>query len=625
VSTTADEDSRISFVRAPSDQVWYPQRIAYGGGCAAFVVAATRAGEKDLAGVWLGPLNGVPSRIAEQVPVTNLALGGPGLAYGVNEETPQLVIHAINGAETARHDLDDVPESVCWAPDGSLLVLLVEPGADTASLTSGKPLTTRQAPMVRSTRAPVGRRRLWRIDPATGAARPTSPSALSVWQYAPMTDGRVVAIASADPGEGGWYRSVLTVLGPDSAQRLYVPTWQISNPASSPDGTRVAFTEGWTSDRGLDTGDVRILDLATGAITEAPRIDADVTWLHWAADGRLWFAGWRGLGTAWGWFDVAVGSATVHVEAASCMNSRWHPEIVPLADGSALTVRSTEEQPPEVSVITPSGTSVAWTALNADVERERPFVVREVRWSVDEVELEGLVALPRGVDGGCPLVVDIHGGPSLAYHHDWDLTWAETITAAGYGLFLPNPYGGTGRGQDFARRNLGDPAGAEFEQIIAGVRHLVNAGTADPDRLAAMGASYGGYLTAWAVARGETFRGGIVIAGIANLTSCWGTANNAPFYEFLCLDAPNAARTLYLERSPVTVISERSLPALILHGELDQCVPVGQARELFTALSHAGVAADLVVYPGEGHQTQRIEHIRDQRERILGFLHDLFR
>src|SRR6185437_10676655 len=152
-----------------------------------------------------------------------------------------------------------------------------------------------------------------------------------------------------------------------------------------------------------------------------------------------------------------------------------------------------------------------------------------------------------------PLVVDIHGGPSLAFHHSWDLPWAEFLCAAGYAVLMPNPRGGAGRGQAFSRGNLGDPAGAEFADIEAGVAHCAAAGLADPGRVAAIGASYGGYLTAWAIAlgskRGGQFRCGIVIAGISDLVSVRGTANNAPFYDYLLQGRPADQPARYLDRS----------------------------------------------------------------------------
>jgi dipeptidyl aminopeptidase/acylaminoacyl peptidase len=624
-----------------SDGVWYPERIACSadGRTAAYVVDATRAGATDQSGIWIGLIGTSPSKLTDEVPSTNLAFGigsadspsGAVLAYALSlESKSEIVIRNLKLDTVRRHDLRGVAEAVAWTPDGGLLVLLAEPGADTASLSSGKPLSS-EAPPARSNRNLIGWRRVWRLDPETGVASALSPVGLTVWEFAPMNDGRIVAIASPDPSEGGWYRSVLTVLGPTPAsqQDLHVPTWQIAGPTVSPDGSQVAFLEGWSSDRGLGSGDIRVVDLATGAISDvASAVGVDATWLQWAADNRLWFAGWQGLGMTWGWIDSPASAnqtASMHPEAASLVNSPWHPQVVPIAAGRALTVRSSVDEPPEVSILSTTGeAAVGWSILNAAIERQRGFVVQEVRWSVEGVEIEGLLALPRHRSRSFSLVVDIHGGPSVAYHHSWDAAWAETITAAGYALFMPNPYGGTGRGQQFGRKNLGDPAGVEFEQILAGVRHLGDAGLVDLDRVAVMGASYGGYLTAWAVARGEVFRGGIVIAGISNLHSCWGTANNPPFYEFLCLGAPSAQRERYADRSPVNVVSKNSLPTLILHGELDQCVSVSQARELFFTLTHAGIPAELVVYPGEGHQTKQIDHIVDQRRRVMAFLAELF-
>jgi dipeptidyl aminopeptidase/acylaminoacyl peptidase len=216
--------------------------------------------------------------------------------------------------------------------------------------------------------------------------------------------------------------------------------------------------------------------------------------------------------------------------------------------------------------------------------------------------------------------VDIHGGPSLAWHHSWDLRWAEVLTAAGYAVLMPNPRGSAGRGQRFARANLSDPAGAEFDDILAGVAHCVAGGRADPGRVAAIGASYGGYLTAWAVAGGGAFRCGVVIAGISDLVSCRGTANNAPFYDYLLAGRPAEHPARYLDRSPVTRISAASRPALILHGQQDRCVPLGQAQELYAGLREFGVPVEFVSYPREGHQAREPAHVADQRERVLRFL-----
>jgi dipeptidyl aminopeptidase/acylaminoacyl peptidase len=301
------------------------------------------------------------------------------------------------------------------------------------------------------------------------------------------------------------------------------------------------------------------------------------------------------------------------------VNSRWHPAVVPLDGEDVLTVRSSPQAPPEVVRLRPESAPAPWSSLNSGAA-ERDIEVREVRWNgEDGLEIEGLLVLPRpSANGAAPqLIVDIHGGPSIAFHYAWTMTWAEVLTAAGFAVLMPNPRGGVGRGQSFGRLNLADPAGAEMTDIVAGVRHCADAGLLAPGRAGAIGASYGGYLTAWAVSRPDVFACGVVIAGVTNLISCRGTANNNAFYDFLLQGSPRDAGPAYLERSPVVAVDARTSPTLILHGEQDQCVPVGQAHELHYALRAAGVDTEMVVYPREGHQTVEPEHLTDQRRRAV--------
>jgi acetyl esterase/lipase len=626
-----------------------PERIAAcaGGDAAAFVVGPGPEGPGEATGLWHGPLSGSPAKIADVVPDTNLAFAPAGrrFALAVQDDTGSTVIVADPAAQRpawAQYHLPAFAERVAWT-DGGLVVLAAEPGADAASLTSGKPLPGgEQDPVVARGRA--GWRRLWKMDPATGATAPASPDYLTIWEFAPVPGGGTIVIGSDDPTEAGWYHSRLAELDASGRQSrvLLESPWQLSCPAVSRDGRMAACIEGWASDRGLLAGEVRLLRLDHPGRPPAAvplAADLDVTWLSWAAGGRLWLAGWQHLGTAWGWAEPAAGGdglalagaaaqarLTVHAEAASCLNSRWHPEVVPLAGDSALTMRSTPAQPPQVVRLHRGTEPAPWTALNAGLAAARRMRVRELRWTgPGGMQIEGLLAEPAagGAAGGAgprPLVVDIHGGPSLAWHHSWDLPWVELLTGAGYAVLMANPRGSAGRGQSFGRANLGDPAGAEFDDLLAGVAHCAAAGLADPGRVAAMGASYGGYLTAWAIAEGTGFCCGVVIAGISDLVSCRGTANNAPFYDYLLQGRPAARGALYLDRSPVTRLSAASAPALILHGQQDRCVPVGQAEELYAGLREFGVPAEFVSYPREGHQATEPAHVADQRERVLRWL-----
>ena len=101
--------------------------------------------------------------------------------------------------------------------------------------------------------------------------------------------------------------------------------------------------------------------------------------------------------------------------------------------------------------------------------------------------------------------------------------------------------------------NVGDPAGAEFDDILLGVDHCVDLGIAAPGRIGVTGASYGGYLTGWAVCTTDRFAAGVMVSGIVDNLSCHLTCNHA-FAEFICGGDHRDPRSLelFVGRSPIT-------------------------------------------------------------------------
>ncbi len=302
-----------------------PERIAVtaGGDAAAFVIGAGPRGPGEATGLWHGPLGGQPARLDAVLPDTNLAFApeGPRFALAVQDEAGSTVIVADPARAQSswpRYPLPAFAEQVAWTEAG-LIVLAADPGADAASLTSGKPLPDAvQDPVVAA--GSTGFRRLWRVDPGTGEAVPVSPADLAIWEFAPVPGGGAIVVASDDPTEAGWYRSRLEQLDAAGGRQrvLLESAWQLSCPSVSPDGRVAACIEGWASDRGLLAGEVRLLRLdQPGPAPTAATLtaDLDVTWLSWADGGRLWLAGWHHLGTAWGWAEPASGGDALALAA----------------------------------------------------------------------------------------------------------------------------------------------------------------------------------------------------------------------------------------------------------------------------------------------------------------------
>jgi len=259
--------------------------------------------------------------------------------------------------------------------------------------------------------------------------------------------------------------------------------------------------------------------------------------------------------------------------------------------------------------------------------------LRGIRWGVQErldyrapdgLPLDGLLILPAGRtrdDGPFPLVTLVHGGPYFRHADEFALNAVDCgqwLATAGYAVFLANPRGGSGHGHEFAAVAAGAVGGDEWTDIVAGIDLLVAEGVADPERLGISGWSHGGFMAAWAVGRTDRFKAAVMGAGISD----WGM--QAGTGDWGILDATLGGSTgwegpgphLHDRNSPISYASRIRTPVLILHGEQDTNVPLGQAVYFHRALRHFGVDHELVVYPREGHGLDERVHQIDALRRI---------
>src|SRR5690606_28306812 len=101
-----------------------------------------------------------------------------------------------------------------------------------------------------------------------------------------------------------------------------------------------------------------------------------------------------------------------------------------------------------------------------------------------------------------------HGGPVWQRRPSWLGRWGLSILMLlkrGYAVFFPNPRGSAGRGVEFARRVVGDMAGADTHDFLSGLDHLIERGIADSGRLGVTGVSYGGFMSAWLITQDSRF------------------------------------------------------------------------------------------------------------------------
>src|SRR5262249_3046151 len=268
-------------------------------------------------------------------------------------------------------------------------------------------------------------------------------------------------------------------------------------------------------------------------------------------------------------------------------------------DGSVVaSVFEAPGEPPELVVLDarqPSRELRRLTRLNEELEAYEVPPAERFEWGAQAgLSLEGILLRPpaaQGVEEPLPLVVIVHGGPTAAWSFGFSagyFEWGLLLAGAGYAVLLPNPRGSSGRGQEFARANLGDMGGGDLEDILAGIDALVRDGIADDDRVAITGGSYGGFIASSAMTQTDPFAGTRPVAVVTGWTSSHYTANIGQFDALFLQGEPNDPAGPYPKWSPVYHAHRCRTPTLLIHGEDDRCTPLPQATEFYNALVEAG-------------------------------------
>lgn len=237
--------------------------------------------------------------------------------------------------------------------------------------------------------------------------------------------------------------------------------------------------------------------------------------------------------------------------------------------------------------------------------------VKHITWKAkDGSTCGGVLELPPGYDGKAklPLVVAIHGGPTtstkatLEYDpHNGRLYFA----AHGYAVLLPNYRGSTGYGDKYLTDLVGNENDLDVGDIVAGVEHLVKEGIADPNRVASMGWSNGGYLTNCLITQKDLpfkLKAASSGAGIVDTVLEWGINDEPAYPKAFKKGEPWNRPELYKKTSPTYGLGNVTTPTLIHVGGNDVRCPPGNSQMLYRALKEfVNVPTELVVYPGEPH------------------------
>lgn len=568
------------------------------------------------------PLHPGPARLLELSP------DGERIAFvHASRGAPdRVLVMTAQGEPVADRAAPGAIEQLGWSPDGrSLLLLVAGPGTDTTTLAgsvgTAPGATPDDAPLVDSGAADPGNwRRLWtlRVGAALLEAVPT-PDGM-VWEAAWCGNDQLAVLHSRHVGEAAWYRAELGSIDLASGdyRTLHQPRDQLGHLAGSPDGTSVAFVEGVASDRGLVCGALKLVRRSGSLARVLDTGATEITSVSWRDTGILQVAGLHGLQTVVG--DVDLASSEFR-EAWRCEElgcGAYLPQSRPAGGGSTIVAVEGYDEAPAIALLRGGAPEIVFSTGDAS-----PAVTADctaVRWTApDGLEIEGLLIRPLDAKGPTPLVVDIHGGPIWAYRARWQARQraVPALIAAGFSVLCPNPRGSCGRGQDFARRVLGDMGGADCDDILAGIDHLVAACLADAARIGLTGSSYGGFISALLPKRREAIAAAVPISPVSNWFSQHGTSNMPILEELFIGGSPGSHGAQYLARSPALSGQRTRAATLILAGALDRCTPLGQAVELHRALLEGGSPSVLVTYPAEGHSLRSSKGYLDSAARTV--------
>lgn len=386
------------------------------------------------------------------------------------------------------------------------------------------------------------------------------------------------------------------------------------NPVFSPDGKAIIYVSQKRAGFEADKWRLMRLDRATGASVELlPTWDRSADAYLFTADGSAIILQAQDRGRS-ALFRVALdasGKAGTPVALVSDGHNVAHSLAM---NGTLVWARDDATHPAEVWTGSIANGAMrdarAVTQRNAvrlagvDLGALEPFGFKGANGD----SVFGWTLKPTGWQQGrkYPAILLIHGGPQGAWFDQWHGRWNyQMFAATGAGLVIINPRGSTGYGQKFTDGISKDWGGKVVTDLMNGLDAAIARNAwIDTARLGATGGSYGGYMTNWLAGHSTRFKALVTHAGVFNLEAMAGVTEEQWFtdWEF---GGPSsyseAMATQYRKWSPHLAASKFKTPMLVMHGEQDFRVPIGEGLALFTALQRQGVPSRMVVFPDEGH------------------------
>jgi dipeptidyl aminopeptidase/acylaminoacyl peptidase len=580
---------------------------------------------------------GEPRTLVEDISNIDMPRWSPDgrtLAFIGKVSDREAQIYTVPAAGGTPTELGDVPNGVeqyAWSPDGGTIAYVT---TDDSPLSATDQRTHHDLFMIHDDdylvdRPPVPSH-IWLLSVKTGRARQLTRGPTSVLETAAPISGGISAPSwsadghwivydqQADASDSDSDRTMIVAVNVASGEEHAISpqrTYEYA-PQFAPKGSEIAYLylhgPGAISDNDLFVGSADGNAVRDVSADLDRNVNANFAWLP-DADGVVVMA------------DDHVGSRLyvqpLHGHGHALNLGTLNPlEVTASAAGSLAFVADGAAQAPELYFLrTPDSAPARLTNVNgAFAAYAYPDSV-EVQWKAPDGQAnDGILTYPNGYQAGkrYPLVVYSHGGPEAASSEDFDVPeigpLRNLFAARGFLVFEPNYRGSDNLGTAHEHAIYRDPGAGPDSDVISGIRMLEAKGIVDSSRIAAVGHSYGGYMTGWLISHQHFWRCAVVADGALDWTEEYelSAAGNLAWTRDSLGGGPwdKQSAALYRTGSPMTYAGDITTPTLILSGTDDTTVPITESFALYHALSSRGIPVKFIGIPGAHHSPQDPVH-----------------
>ena len=554
---------------------------------------------------------------------------GKKLAFVSNDTgSQQIHVRWLDNGETALiSQLQASPSNLSWSPDGKWLAFTmnVKAASETIAETRTKPegATWAKGPITVTTTqyqydgqgiVEPAYRHVFVVPAEGGSARQLTEGNFNHYgslAWSPeSTDIFFSAYRSADWELVSDEADIYSVnLATKDIKQITNQSGAERSPVISPNGKLIAFNQEERRPLAYTPDQIAIMDLNGNNIRLLTEdLDGDANNLHWANDSKSLFFAYDERGIR------KIGQVTINGELKEIIKGLGGTTLgrpylsggFHLANNTIAYTHGTSERPANVAVINEEEVQIL-TALNDDLLSHRKLgTVKEITYksSFDEQEIQGWYITPPNFDPSkkYPLILEIHGGPHLAYGPYFSAE-LQIMAAAGYVVFYNNYRGSLSYGEDFALLLQYKYSSEEdFADHMSGIDTLIDLGFIDDTNLFVAGGSAGGIATAYAVGLTDRFNAAVAAKPVINWLSKPLTADSMVSQIYHQFPGPPWEHLEhYWKRSPLSLMGNVTTPTMLLTGEDDRRTPISETEQFYQALRLKGVDSAMVRLPDTSH------------------------